>query len=126
MNRALFLVVGFAIWAGATLVVRLIGHLFFVPENAGLVAGLYIAVAIALPIVAYGFYVWQKLDPSQQIAAAALLVIPGMVADAFVVLFFAQVFPNVSPTADGLFGAWLLWAYVVVLITGFVRLPMQG
>lgn len=125
MNRYLYLGVGFGIWAAATLAVRLIGQVLFLPDNAVIVAALYIVVGIALPLLAYGIYIWRRLDPIQQIEAAALLVIPGMLADAFVVLFFAPIFPNVTPEADGLFGAWLLWAYVVVLITGFIRLPVQ-
>jgi len=119
-NRGLYLGIGFLIWLLATIVFRVAGHLFFLTENAIVVAGLYIATGIALFIVAQVIFRWQSLNNSQQIEASALLVLPGMIADAIVILFFTQVFPNMPLQADGTFGAWLLWAYASVLIAGFV------
>lgn len=120
MNRMLFLGVGFFVWLLATIAVRLIGHLIFLTDNPPVIVGLYVIAAVGVGGLAIFLYRWQQLNAEQRFQAAALLVLPGMLLDAFVVLFFTSVFPNVSADADGLFGAWLLWAYSAPLVMAFV------
>jgi Family of unknown function (DUF5367) len=49
-------------------------------------------------------------------------MLPGMVLDVFSVLFFSQIFPNLSPKAVQPFSALLLWGYAVVLMTALIPL----
>ncbi len=119
MNRYYYLLWGFLIWLIVTLAVRLIGHFILLPSNLFAITVLYIMTIPMIAAVTYPIYIWQTLTELERKEAAMLFVLPGMLLDAFIVLIFAQVFPNVSMQEDGLFGAWLLWAYSLTLLTGF-------
>jgi hypothetical protein len=49
-----------------------------------------------------------------------VLVAPGMVLDSLTTIWFSSVFPNIRPGAAGIFGGWLLFCNVVVLLTAAV------
>ncbi|MCY4020937.1 MAG: DUF5367 family protein [Chloroflexi bacterium] len=120
MNRRLFFGIGFAIWLLATIVFRLLGHLIFLHEEPPVLALIWLATVIALAAVAWLLFRWQRLGRAQRFEAAVLLVISGMVLDAFITEAFADVFPNMSAGAAASFGAWLLLAYASVLLTPFL------
>lgn len=106
------------VWLGATLVLRLWGQHFFIPESALSMGGMFLSSIALLPPLIY--FLLQKVQPQQRLEAAMWLTLPAMLLDVDAIYFFAQVFPNLSPSAAGACGAWLLWSYAIVLITGLV------
>jgi Family of unknown function (DUF5367) len=115
-----FFWMSFLIWVIATVIMRLWGHTFFIAENNVSMGGSFLFSLLCLPPIAYGLFQWKKVQPNQRRDAAICLAIPGMLLDVVTTYFFAQVYPNVLPSADGAYGAWLLWGYALVLITGFI------
>ena len=113
-----FFLVSFLVWLFATGVMRLWGQSFFIPHsNLSMIASFLFSL-ICLPPLAYGLFQATKLQPDQYQVAAICLAIPGMLLDVVTTYFFSQVYPNILPAADGPYGAWLLWGYAIVLITG--------
>lgn len=107
----------------ATVIMRLWGHKFFISENNLSMGGSFLSSLLCLPPLVYLLFHWQKVQPNRRRNAAICLAIPGMLGmllDVVTIYFFAQIFPNVLPTADAAFGAWLLRGYALVLITGLV------
>jgi len=120
LDRKLFFAIGFLVWLLATIVFRLAGHLFFLDDDPAILTLLWLATIIALFSFALVLFRWRRLTRAQQFEAAALMVIPGMVLDAFITEGFEMVFPNMSADAAGSFGAWLLIAYASVLVAAFI------
>ena len=62
-----------------------------------------------------------KLHYGKQVAAAlafiGLVNHDRVVLDTFSTIWFARVFPNIPPAANGLFGGWLLFCNVIALIS---------
>ncbi|NJK27355.1 MAG: DUF5367 domain-containing protein [Coleofasciculaceae cyanobacterium SM2_3_26] len=108
------------IWAIATVILRLWGHLFFIADNPWSVEGSFLFSLLCLPTLTYGLFRWQRVQPDRQGDAAICLALPGMLLDAVATYFFASLFPNLSPNAVSAFGAWLLWGYALILVTGLV------
>ena len=119
MHHSYYLLWGFLIWLLATLAVRVAGQFLLQPDSVFMMSLLYLATIPVIAAVTYPVYRWQNLNSDRRKEAAMLFVLPGILLDAFVVLGFARAFPNVTGQADGLFGAWLLWAYGLALLTGF-------
>ena len=120
MDRKLFFAIGFLVWLLATIVFRTAGHLFFLDDDPAILTLLWLATIIALFLFALVLFRWRRLTRAQQFEAAALMVIPGMVLDAFITEGFEMVFPNMLADAAGSFGAWLLIAYASVLVAAFI------
>ncbi|WP_394343911.1 DUF5367 family protein [Salinigranum halophilum] len=72
--------------------------------------------------VTYPVYWWFDLSTDARTSAAALMSLPGMFLDVFLVLFAGTVFPSMATEAVIHFGAVLLFGYAIVLLTGFVPL----
>ncbi|MEM9895923.1 MAG: DUF5367 family protein, partial [Bacteroidota bacterium] len=106
---------------GATIAFRLIGQYFFLTDNTAVMTTLYLGVVPVLVIVAHIFFKKFQLRSLQPVLSAVLMVIPGLILDAFVVLFFSYVLPNMPAHADASFGSWLMWAYGSVLVFGIIK-----
>lgn len=114
-----FVVWGFLVWLGTTIFVRIAGQFFF---NADSVLVL-LTFGVTVPLITaftYPVYGWRNVESSQRAIAAMYAVLPGMLLDMFVILFFPYVFPNLLPERVALYSAWLFWGYSLVLLTGFV------
>jgi len=118
--KAFSLLVGFLVWLIATILFRTVGQYFFLTDNLIIMIGLYIAVIPALGGLAIWIFRKYKLNNQESIVSAVHLVLPGMLIDAFCIQFFKHIFPNLPENAASSFGAWLMWAYVVVLIFGVI------
>jgi hypothetical protein len=107
---------GFLIWALATVALRLGGQYVFCATSTG--------TALQLLLVSFPIMLWLTLrllrryrTAEQRALAAIVLVAPGMLLDIVSSMCFSRVFPNIRADAAGLFGGWLLFCNVVVLLT---------
>ncbi|MFJ6208461.1 DUF5367 domain-containing protein [Lysinibacillus sp. NPDC092081] len=120
-----FLCWGFGIWFIASAAFRLVGHYFFTLEEPFLMIGAYILVIPLIWISTIPIYSMKKIKGTQRLLAAICIALPGMLIDAVVLLVFDNVFPNISPDLDRYFASWLLLAYSLILLTGFIKTPFM-
>jgi hypothetical protein len=57
---------------------------------------------------------------------ALLAVSLPVLLDTFSSIWFTQMFPNIRADAAGLFGGWLLFCNIVVLLTAVTYAPRRG
>lgn len=117
-----FVITGFVIWAAATIALRLFGQYVFRSVDTAaairlLMISLPLMVAVALAVVR---------DAEQRALAAIAVVAPGMLLDTISSIWFARVFPNIRADAAGLFGGWLLFCNLVVLLTAVTVAPRHA
>jgi hypothetical protein len=113
-----FLLWGFVLWLGATIVFRVVGHILLAPEHPIVRLLTFIAAVPLIAVTTYPVYTWRGVRAGQRPAAAVGIALPGMLLDTLAVVFLAAVFPNLPPAAGAAFAAWLLWAYSLILLTG--------
>ncbi len=101
MSKSRTLLLGLAINMLGTVVIRLFGDHLLRP---GRVAETLVLYAVSFAVTAL---VIRKLVPGLE--PAALLMLPTLILDPFSCLFFTSLFPNLAPTAAGLFGGWMLF-----------------
>lgn len=103
---------GLLIWASATIALRLGGQVVFRSPAV-------LLLLVSLPImVLVAFLLLRRFRTAERRAVAAIvLVAPGMLLDTVSAIWFPSVFPNIRLDAAGLFGGWLLFCNVVVLLT---------
>lgn len=99
---------GFALWAGGTLAVRLVGERLFRPGDWTPTLLLFLASVPLMAIGARRLCRAAGLAREHWPAGAVSLVLPTVLLDPFSCVFFARVFPNIPPEAAGVFGGWLL------------------
>ncbi|KOP80360.1 hypothetical protein AMS59_02915 [Lysinibacillus sp. FJAT-14745] len=116
-----FLCWGFGIWLVASAVFRLMGHYFFTLEEPFLMIAAYILTIPLIWVVTIPIYILKKIKDTERLLAAICIALPGMLIDAVVLLVFDNIFPNLSPDLARYFASWLLWAYSLILITGFTK-----
>jgi len=112
-------VIGFLIWAAATIGLRLGGQYVFGHVPAVLVLLITLPVMFAVAAVVLRGY----RTPEQRALAAIALVSPGMLLDTISAIWFPLIFPNIRAGCSGLFGGWLLFCNVVVLLTAVLYRP---
>jgi hypothetical protein len=110
---------GFVVWLLATIVVRVSGQHLFVSDQPVIVAFVFLGTIPLIAAVTIPIYDWRRVNLQDRPTAAILMSLPGVLIDVAILLAFSSVYPNLED-ADGLFGAWLLWAYGLVLITGLL------
>lgn len=124
-KTAFFVGWGLALWLGATIFFRLLGHFLLDPANPVLVVVTFVATVPVIAAATYPAYALAKMDSAQghqRSVAAVCIALPGMLLDVLSLSFFSFTFPNLSDLSAGaLFGAWLLWAYSLILSSGFLR-----
>jgi hypothetical protein len=120
LSYGFFCAISVLIWLSGTLALRLWGQIFFIPNNNLSMAGSFLFSLLFLPTLIYGIFRWQGVQPHQRQEATICLTIPSMFLDVLTVYFFTQIFPNLLPTVARAFGAWLLWGYTIVLVTGLM------
>jgi len=112
MTRLAF--VGFMIWLVATAALRLAGQ--FVFRGAGADAATVVLLLVSMPVMVLVARVVLAGVADRALGAIAL-VAPGMLLDTFSTIAFVRVFPNMRPEAAPVFGGWLLFCNVIVLLT---------
>lgn len=115
-----FLLWGFLVWLGASFIFRFLGQVFFIPDNAILIVSSYIFVVPLILVLTFPIYKLKKIQENEdRIKAAVFIALPGMLIDSIVLIYFDQVFTNLSVETDRFFASWLMWAYALILFTGF-------
>jgi hypothetical protein len=117
MRRIVF--VGFVIWLGATLALRLAGQFVFRDASSLATALLMLASLPAMIFVSRAVLAGVR----DRALGAIALVAPGMLLDTISTIWFARVFPNIRADAAGLFGGWLLFCNIIVLLTAVAMPP---
>ena len=102
-----FLLVGFLLWLGGTLLLRLAPARLLQPDRTLAILLLYV-VSFGLVFIAVRQGVARPLDASDARRAGIALVLPTLVLDAFTSAFFPAVYPNLAANAAGVFGGWML------------------
>ncbi|WP_461588898.1 DUF5367 domain-containing protein [Winogradskyella sp.] len=119
MNYKLFsLLFGFSVWLMATLAFRFWGHTFFYVENTLLMVGFFLSTIPSLYLTTTYVFKKYNLSQKQRFESAILLAIPGMLCDVICLNFHEIVFPTLSIEQSVVLGAWIIWAYVIVLFIG--------
>jgi len=111
-------VTGFLIWLAATIALRLGGQYVFGRVPAPLL------LLITLPVMAFvaRALLWHLPTREQRALGAIALVAPGMLLDTISAIWF----PNIRTGCSGLFGGWLLFCNVVVLLTAVSSRPSSA
>lgn len=94
----------------------------------------FVSAVPLIVVVTYPIYTVMKISRSERPAAATLIALPGILLDVLSLSFFGSVFPNLaalSASTDALFGAWVLLAHGLILLSGFfprssVRTAREG
>jgi hypothetical protein len=112
-----YAITGFVIWAGATIALRLFGQYMFRSPIVLLAVSLPVMIAVSMMVLR---------EAQQRALAAIALVAPGMLLDTISSIWFSQMFPNIRADAAGLFGGWLLFCNIVVLLTAVTYAPRRA
>ncbi|MGY4691172.1 DUF5367 domain-containing protein [Salibacterium sp. K-3] len=115
-----FLLWGLLVWLGATGIFRFTGQYFFSLGDPMLLVAAYILVIPLILVLTLPVYRYKNLDSLNQLKAAILIALPGMLLDIIALIYFQDIFVNLEPGTDGIFGSWLLLAYSVILLSGFM------
>ncbi len=107
MNRTLLLY-GFALWVIGTIGVRFGGQVLLRPESAASTIVLYVLSVLAMAFLTRRLCRVAGLARSEWPAGAVSLALPTLLLDPLSSAFFRNVFPNITPSAAGLFGGWML------------------
>ncbi len=120
MDRRL-LFCGFAIWAVATLALRVAGQYILHPGNW---TRTLILFGISFPLMAWLLRRLCRrfqLSSDQWLRGGVSLAMPTLLLDPFSSAFFPVVFPNIAPEMAGVFGGWMLWCCAGALVGAMVR-----
>ena len=117
---------GFLIWLAATVVFRLFGQFALVPGGELRLAVLCLLTVPGIAALMHILYASKGLDGRDRLLAATCAMLPGMLLDVLAFAFFGVGYPNIQLAAAPYFGAFLLWAYALVLLTGRFRYGQAG
>ena len=107
MSRKL-LVYGLVLWLGGTLGVRFWGAYLLRPGSVPGTLILYVLSFLAMGGLARRLCRQAGLPRGEWPSGAVSLALPTLLLDPLSSAFFSAVFPNIPPSAAGLFGGWML------------------
>ena len=118
-RTALFAVgYGLLIWFEATIMIRWLGEWIFLPQSTPFTVALFAATVLVVYSVGWCFFYMFRTPHVERAASAVLICAAGLIANAAVIGWNAQVFPSFSPEQHRLFASWVVWAYGTGLISG--------
>lgn len=117
--RLLFL--GWAVWAAGTIVLRAAGHHLFPPSGSAGTVGLYAASLVGSGAFVAVLCRSLSLPADRWPTAAAIVVLPTLLLDAWTSAFFPVVFPNLPAQSAGLFAGWMLSCCAGALAAALLR-----
>lgn len=112
---------GFSVWLVATLIFRIWGNAFFIIENTFLLTGFFIGTIPILFFLMKWVFNRYELTASQRLESAVYMAIPGMICDVACLKFHHLVFPKLTIEQAIVLSAWIIWAYVIVLLIGVMQ-----
>jgi len=125
MNRAL-LFWGFALWTIGTVGVRLGGQFLLRPGSVVSTIVLYAVSVVAMALLTRRLCRMAGLARREWISGAASLALPTLLLDPISSAFFPAVFPNITPSAAGLFAGWMLCCCAGALLGAALGAPREG
>lgn len=109
---------GLLIWFEATIIIRWLGDWIFLPHSTAFTIALFAATVLVVYIIGWCFFYMFRTPHVERAAAAVLICAAGLIANAAVIGWNAQVFPSFTPEQHRLFASWVAWAYGTGLISG--------
>jgi hypothetical protein len=110
---------GFLLWISATVFFRLFGQMFLIPGNVLLLLATFSLGIPLITLVTYPYYYTRRIPISKRLISSVQIALPGMILDIFSIIYFKKVFPNLHIDSLPILVSWLLWAYSLILISGF-------
>ena len=113
-DRLSLVLVGFSIWAAATVAYRQVGSVFFersVMEywlNVAITGGMY-------TLVFAGLMRWRRIEPKDWLQGAICIALPGMLGEIPILADFAELMSNMHPETAGRYAAFLFSGYSFLL-----------
>jgi len=107
VNRILF-AYGFVAWLAGTLIVRFWGQFFLRPGSLAGTSLLYVLSFVAMGALCRRLCRVAGLPRRGWPSGAISLALPTLLLDPLSSAFFPAVFPNLTASAAGLFGGWML------------------
>jgi hypothetical protein len=117
------LVYGFVLWLGGTLGVRFWGAFLLRPGSVPGTLLLYVLSFLAMGGLARRLCRQAGLPRGEWPSGAVSLALPTLVLDPLSIAFFSTVFPNIPPSAAGLFGGWMLCCCAGALAGSMIGAP---
>jgi hypothetical protein len=125
MNRKLLLY-GLALWMAGTIGIRIGGQFLLRPGSVPATIALYAFSIFAMAVLTRRLCRAARLPRDQWPAGAVALALPTLLLDPLSSAFFAVVFPNVAPSAAGLFGGWMLCCCGGAFLGATIGLTAKG
>ncbi|MEM6449966.1 MAG: DUF5367 domain-containing protein [Cyanobacteria bacterium P01_D01_bin.105] len=113
-----FTVLGFVIWAAATLVYRLTGSSFFEGSAAGYWLN-FGFTGILYAVVSLGLMKWWKIEQKDWLQSAICIALPGMLCEIPIMAGFSDFMSNMQPETAGRYAAFLFGGYSALLIAAW-------
>lgn len=113
-----FLAYGSLLWIVATAIFRFFGQAVLESEDAVASVVPFAMVVPGVAALTYPIFALAGLDGRGRLVAAVCMALPGMVLDVLALAFFQEAYPNLPIAVAPYFGALLMWAYAIVLLTG--------
>ncbi|MBC7797715.1 MAG: DUF5367 domain-containing protein [Pyrinomonadaceae bacterium] len=123
--KTFFLTYGFFCWFIATAALRLVGQYILIPGDETRALVVFALSVLLLLLITVPVYQWKRLNRTEQCFAGIYIAIPGQILDAVTTLYFDIAFPNMPTSTGNQFGAWMLWGYAVIILTGFFPMPRK-
>lgn len=118
-RTALFAVgYGLLIWFEATIMIRWLGEWVFLPQSTPFTIALFAVTVLVVYSIGWCFFYMFRTPHVERAASAVLICAAGLIANAAVIGWNAQVFPSFTPEQHRLFASWVVWAYGTGLISG--------
>jgi Family of unknown function (DUF5367) len=109
-DRVGFVLLGFVVWAAATLVFRMTGSYFFEGAAAGYWLNA-IATGILYAAVSLGLMKWWKIKQKDWLQGAICIALPGMLGEIPILADFSGLMSNMQPETAGRYAAFLFGGY---------------
>jgi undecaprenyl pyrophosphate phosphatase UppP len=119
--KELFILWGFLLWLGATIIFHFFGGMLMNAEHRVAVAISFVAAVPVIFACTVPMYAAFKVAAADRLWCAAYIALPGMLLDIVSLSFHRTVFPTISLDSVPTLSAWLMWAYSLILLTGFLR-----
>jgi len=102
------LLYGIGLWIAGTVALRAFGQRLLHPDRWAAILILFAVSFLLMALLVRRLCAKFQLPRDKWPAGAISLALPTLLLDPFSSAFFPSVFPNISPSAAGLFGGWML------------------